>query len=116
MTGAVSYHAGRAAEDIVARRYMAQGDSVRAQRWRGTGGEIDLIVQSGDTLVFVEVKKSRSRDRAVQLLSQRQLARICAAAEEFCGGEPAQRDTPMRVDLAVVGGTGEVEVIEDILC
>lgn len=59
MTGLVSYHAGLAAEDIVARNYAARAHQVAARRWRGKSGEIDLVMRDGDTVVFVEVKKKR---------------------------------------------------------
>ncbi|MEM8554127.1 MAG: YraN family protein [Pseudomonadota bacterium] len=114
MAGQISYHAGFAAEDSVARHYEAKGHSVRARRWRGQGGEIDLIVEDGDGLIFVEVKKSRSIARAMERLTARQVARVCRAACEFVASEPAQMDTPMRFDFAVVGGHGEMEVVENI--
>ena len=64
MTGQTGYFAGLAAEDIVARDYLRRAHAVAAQRWRGQSGEIDLICRDGDTVVFVEVKKSRSFARA----------------------------------------------------
>ncbi|WP_172326897.1 YraN family protein [Mangrovicoccus sp. HB161399] len=115
MAGATGYHAGLAAEDCVARVYEASGHRVRARRWRGQGGEIDLILEGADGLVFVEVKKSRSFDRAVARFSGRQMRRICEAAAEFVAGEPLQMDTPMRFDLALVDQHGQTRVVENIL-
>lgn len=115
MSGAVAYRTGLAAEDAVARRYESEGHRIRARRWRGRGGEIDLVFQSGDELVFVEVKAGRSLDRALQQLSPRQVSRICAAASEFVANEPFGQDTPMRVDLAVVDRSGGLDVVRNIL-
>jgi len=56
MSGAISYHAGYAAEEIVADHYWRRGRSVVARRWRGRGGEVDLITRDGDSIVFVEVR------------------------------------------------------------
>lgn len=114
MTGRTSYFAGKAAEDCVARQYEAQGLRIRDRRWRGKGGEIDLILEDGAGLVFVEVKKSRSIHAALERLSQSQLERVCCAANEYVASEPGQLDTPMRVDLAVVGAHGDLEIIENI--
>ena len=106
-----NYHAGLAAEDIVARSYLARGCTEAARRWRGEGGEIDLIVRDGDSVVFIEVKKSRTHAQAVQRVTRRQMDRICMAASEFVGREPRGSLTPMRFDVATVDGAGRVEVV-----
>lgn len=108
-----NYHAGLAAEAIVARDYQQRGREVACQRWRGTGGEIDLIVREGDRIVFTEVKKSRTHDMAAQRLSRRQMDRLCSAASEFVAGEPRGQMTEMRFDLATVDQAGTVRIIEN---
>ena len=108
-----NHQAGLAAEDIVARSYAARGCAEAARRWRGRGGEIDLIMRDGDSVVFVEVKKSRSHAQAVQRVTRRQMDRICMAASEFVGGEPRGSLTPMRFDVATVDGGGQVQVVEN---
>jgi putative endonuclease len=110
MSGARSYYAGLAAEEAVQRHYEKQGHDLLAHRWRGTGGEIDLIFEKGEGLVFVEVKTSTSLEAAIASLSVRQIGRITDAAAEFAG------DTlrPIRIDLAAVDGAGHVEVIANI--
>ncbi|WP_138465063.1 YraN family protein [Poseidonocella sp. HB161398] len=115
MDGATGYHAGLAAEDCVARHYEASGHRLRARRWRGRGGEIDLILEDAAGLVFVEVKKSRNFEQALARFTDRQMRRICEAACEYVAGEPAQMDTPMRFDLALVDGHGQTQVVENIL-
>ena len=106
-----NYHAGLAAEDTVARDYCARGYQETNRRWRGMGGEIDLIFSDGDTVVFVEVKKSRTHRRAVERLGPKQIARLCLAAEEFLGTCPNGSLTDARFDVALVDGTGQVKVI-----
>lgn len=113
MSGSVSYHAGRVAEDIVANAYLKRGHTLAGRRWRGQGGEVDLIMRDGDGIVFVEVKKSRDFARAAMHLSRRQMDRLCAAASEFVAGEPLGQLTEMRFDLALVNGQGAVQVIEN---
>ncbi|MCW1931632.1 YraN family protein [Pararhodobacter zhoushanensis] len=116
MSGAVSYHAGLAAEDQVARDYHRRGFPVAAQRWRGKGGEIDLVAQDGDGYVFVEVKKSRSHARAAERLSQRQMRRLYDAAAEFLGGCPKGLNTQARFDVALIDAQGRIEIVENALC
>lgn len=113
MTGHASYHAGLAAEDIVARNHAARAHQVAARRWRGKSGEIDLVMRDGDTVVFVEVKKSASFAQAALRLGRRQMDRLCASASEYLAGEPKGQLTDMRFDLALVDRRGAVSVIEN---
>ena len=111
--GQVNYHAGQAAEDIVAHAYQRCGQTVAARRWRGPGGEIDLIARDGDAVVFIEVKKARTFDAAIQRLTRRQIDRICTSATAFVAGEPRGQLTDMRFDLALVNDAGEVRIVEN---
>jgi len=113
MTGAVSYHAGLAAEDQVAADYQRRGYGTQAKRWRGRCGEIDLITRDGDGFVFIEVKKARDFAGAVERITHRQLDRIYKAAEEFLGQMPQALNTPARIDVALVNATGQIEIIEN---
>lgn len=111
--GQVSYHSGVSAEQCVASDYERRGFSVARRRWRGAGGEIDLITRDGDGLVFVEVKKSRSFAQAAERLTRRQMARIYAAAEQFLAFEPAGQLTNVRFDVALVDDAGDLKIIEN---
>lgn len=113
MSGKVSYLAGLAAEDAVARVYLRKGCSIVATRWKGSAGEIDLIARDGAGLIFIEVKKSKSHARAAEHLSGRQMARIYASASEFLAGEPMGQDTEARFDVALVDATGGIEILEN---
>ena len=113
MTGTTSYHAGLAAEEIVAQDYIRRNHAIAARRWRGKSGEIDLIAREGETVVFIEVKKSRSFASAATRLGRRQMDRICASAGEFLAGEPKGQLTDVRFDLAMVNGIGALKVIEN---
>ncbi|MBU2991824.1 YraN family protein [Octadecabacter sp. 1_MG-2023] len=111
--GATSYHAGLAAEDIVAQRYTRAGYPVLAKRWRGSAGEIDLVVQDDDGIIFIEVKKSRSHAQAAARLTRRQMDRIFGAGSEFLATQPRGQLTDVRFDVALVDGQGHVDVIEN---
>jgi putative endonuclease len=115
MRGATAHQAGRMAEAQVARHYAAEGLVLHATRWRGAGGEIDLILRDGAGFVFVEVKRRRDLARAAEALGRVQLARLHAAASEFLGQQPAGLRTPARFDVALVDGQGRVEVIRNAL-
>ncbi len=115
MRGRRAYLAGQAAEETVDRLYQQKGYEILARRWRGGGGEIDLIYRDGDGCVFVEVKQSSDFDRAVQSLRPAQIRRLMQAASVFVAGEPKGQLTDMRFDVALVNGRGETEIRENAL-
>ena len=113
MTGETSFHKGLSAEDLVARHYQAQGYRIAHRRWRGAGGEIDLICQRDDGFVFVEVKASRTKAGAAARILPRQIKRLQAAASEYLGTTPGGQNSAARFDVALVDAKGQLEVIEN---
>lgn len=111
--GEMAFHAGMAAEASVAQDYERRGFTIASRRWRGRSGEVDLILRDGQGLIFVEVKQSRSFDRAAHRITPRQMQRICSCAEEFVAGEPLGSLTDVRFDVALVNGHGEMRIIEN---
>ena len=110
--GRLNYHAGLAAEAAVERYLTGQGLRCLDRRWRGPGGEIDLIFRQGDCLVFVEVKAGRSHEEAASRIGQRQADRIAASALAYLDRLPAGA-SEMRLDVALVDGQGRVSVLEN---
>lgn len=115
MDGATRYHSGLAAEASVRRYYEQRGAVCLAERWRGRGGEIDLIFRQGDDTIFVEVKKAASIARAAERLGPRQSLRLMRAAEEYLSRLPGGLSSPSRFDVALVDGIGHVETLENAL-
>lgn len=111
--GAINYHAGLGAEAQVAEHFLRGGLGIRERRWRGPGGEIDLILDDGDRLVFVEVKKGRDHASALARVSGRQLSRIRKSAEAYAARLPTGSLTEIRIDIALVDATGRIEVLEN---
>ncbi|KIC46573.1 hypothetical protein RA28_01955 [Ruegeria sp. ANG-S4] len=109
----VSYHAGQSAELCVAADYERRGYAIVRHRWRGAGGEIDLIARNDEGLVFVEVKKSVSFERAAARINRRQMNRIYASAAQFLENEPDGQLSHARFDAALVDATGAVQIIEN---
>lgn len=113
MRGRMAHLAGDAAERRIAQDYERRGFTVAGRRWRGSGGEIDLITRKDGGVVFVEVKQSRDFATAAARLSRRQMDRIYASAGEFLAGEPAGQLTDVRFDVALVDAAGAFEIIEN---
>lgn len=113
--GRTGYLSGIAAEDGVEREYARRGCTVLARRWRGRAGEVDLVFRDGEGLIFVEVKKSRSFDRALDRLGARQVGRLMRAAEEFLGTQAKGALTDVRFDVALMNEAGRIRIIENAL-
>ncbi|MCT4373477.1 YraN family protein [Yangia mangrovi] len=110
--GEMSYFAGLAAEEGIARDYERRGYPLLRRRWRGRSGEIDLIFRDGAGFVFVEVKASWSFDQALEHLRCRQIRRLQKSAEEFVGTQPLGALSEMRFDVALMDRHGLIRVIE----
>lgn len=95
--------------------YLDHGHRLVARRWRGPAGEIDLIMEKGGEVIFVEVKSSRTHAQAAAALSQRQIGRLLRSAEDCLGTFPKGLATPMRFDVALVDGQGKFDVIVNAL-
>jgi putative endonuclease len=111
--GLRSWLAGAAAEKIVALAYDERGVDLLETRWRGQGGEIDLILRHGSEIVFCEVKAARDTQEAIARLRPAQMRRIHAAASEYLGLVPEGQLAQVRFDLAVVDATGRAEILEN---
>ncbi len=76
---------GDAAEDAALAFLRGEGLRQVERNFRCKGGEIDLIMQDGDTLVFVEVRQ-RSKDRfggALASVTRAKQRRLIVAAQIF---------------------------------
>ena len=113
--GQVNHLRGLSAEDQVQRLYERTGARCLKRRWRGRGGEIDLIFERGEEVIFVEVKASKTHAAAAESLRPAQAARVCRAAEEFIGTRSTGSLTPMRIDVALVNDQGAIDVLENAL-
>ncbi|MEM9435540.1 MAG: YraN family protein [Pseudomonadota bacterium] len=113
MSGLVSHLKGQSGEASVERIYLGRAAHILARRWRGRGGEIDLILEEAGRIVFVEVKTSRTIDGALSALGPRQQTRLIASASDFLQSQPKGSLSNMRFDVAAVDGQGRVEIVEN---
>jgi putative endonuclease len=105
---------GTAGEDAAAAWYTKQGYEVVERNWRCREGELDLIVRSGRTYVFCEVKTRTSTVfgapvEAVTRDKQIRIRRLAARWLEDGAPGPAK---DIRFDVASVLGPKDVEVVE----
>ncbi len=103
---------GRWGEDKAAAWYRERGWNVLDRNWRGSGGEIDLVLRRDDVIVFCEVK-TRSGTRygtAAEAVDHRKQQRIRRLAVQWLRGAD-EGAGELRFDVACVQN-GRVEVLE----
>jgi putative endonuclease len=98
----VAFRLGISAESRAAALLIAKGYRILARRWRSPLGEIDIIARRGGLLIFVEVKARDTLDDAAWSVTDRQRARIAAAAELWLAQQGDHSFRDMRFDAVLV--------------
>jgi len=114
---------GRTGETIAADYLQRAGWTIHARNWRHSSfGELDIIAQDGDEIVFVEVRTRRGPlqaaiDAALESITPQKRARLLELAQTYRAAHDLER-TLWRVDVvavAVEGSRFHVEVVHDAL-
>lgn len=107
-------NSGGDAEDQAERWCQQQGWRTLARNYRVTQGELDLICDDGNSLVFIEVRQRTNPNYggaagSVTLAKQRKLI---AAAQRFLQDNPRQARRPSRFDVITLDANGELNWIK----
>ena len=102
---------GQAAEDF-ARDYLTrQGLRLVDRNWSCRGGELDLVMLDGDTVVFVEVRYRRHRawGGALESVDSRKQEKLIRAAQLYLQQDSRLAKHPCRFDVVALdqSGTGQ---------
>ena len=94
---------GKIGESLAAAHLKARGYKILEQNYRALRGEIDLIAQDNDFIVFVEVKTRRSLkfgvpQGAVTRQKQQQISKVASAYLQATD----RFDTPCRFDVIAI--------------
>ena len=97
---------GTQAEQLAESWLTCQGLSPVTRNFRGAGGELDLIMREGDTLVMLEVRhRSDARHgNAAESITPGKQQRLMRAAELFLLRHPEQRRLAVRFDVVAFDG------------
>lgn len=93
---------GRRGERAAARFLRRRGWTIVAERWRGGGGELDLVAARAGTLAFCEVKARGDARTLAEPLTAAQRARMRRAATAFLALHPELASAEARLDLITV--------------
>lgn len=110
---------GRQGEDAAAAFVEKLGWRVLDRNWHGSYGELDVIAQEGETVVFIEVKARRGAafEDAFARVDKRKQASLALTAEEYLEAH-GLADAMWRVDVIAVRfwtGAPEIEHVQDAL-
>lgn len=105
---------GRAGEQLVASWLEAHGLRVLGRNWRCAYGEIDVIAEEADELVFVEVKTRRgdSLGAPEEAITPRKRHRLILAAQSYIAELEADEERPYRIDVVAVQLTPSGKLLE----
>ena len=95
---------GAQAEDLACAHLERAGLNLLTRNYRCPQGEIDLVMEDRDTLVFVEVRYRRTNTfgTPAETVDKRKQARLQAAAGHFLRAHNADR--ACRFDVVAVSG------------
>lgn len=110
-----NYSYGIAAEEMVIEHYAALGFTLVAHRYKTPYGEIDVIMQDSQSIVFIEVK-ARTNPKHEEFLTLKQIKRCCDAALHFLSNASPEVDRLLRFDLVVIINNRIEKVFENAWC
>ena len=96
-----AYRQGVFSESVAALMLRLKGNRVVARRYKTPVGEIDLVALKGKRLAFVEVKRRKSFEEAVEALPSRARRRIVRAAQYWLAAHPLYNGHDMRFDVVL---------------
>lgn len=98
---------GQKGEGIAASFLETNGYQLLAKNYRYRRSEIDLICQTGQTLVFIEVKWRKNNDFGYpeSFVEEAQANRIKTGAEQYLVENGW--DGPIRFDILAISGTAD---------
>lgn len=98
--GVQSYKKGLWAEEWGALTLRLKGHRILERRYKTPGGEIDLITETLNHIVFVEVKTRSTFSEAAYALTSRQKYRLQTAALYYLQSNPSSKRS--RFDVLLV--------------
>ena len=107
----LAYETGLSGEDAAQSYLQSKGFTSVARRYRGADGEIDLIMEDGDVVVFVEVKaavRGQRGDGMVRVTADKQRRMTHAAMTFLASREWMSR--PARFDVVEITQSGLLHV------
>ena len=97
-----TYDRGVWAEKYAAGYLVVKGYKILEERYKTQYGEIDLIIQKGNVIAFVEVKSRRSIDEALESITLKMRTRIGNAAQYYLSQNEEAAYCDLRFDVIAI--------------
>lgn len=106
---------GDAAETRACQWLISNGLQLLARNWHSRLGEIDLIMQHDDTLVFVEVRLRRSNQYggALASVTASKQHKLANTASLFLAAHPQHAGKPCRFDVLALDNSASPTWIQN---
>jgi len=104
---------GRRGEEMAAAYFARQGYTIIERNWRCATGELDIIMEKEDTLIFVEVRTRSSRrfGTAEESVTPAKQARLVELAQAYLQETEQAAHRPWRIDVAAIRlGPGKPQI------
>jgi putative endonuclease len=99
-----NYYYGILAEYISCIILFLKGYNIISRRYKNPLGEIDIIANKGNMIIFIEVKARKNFNKSMMVLSHRQKIRIESAAKLFIMQKKRYEGFDLRFDLIIFDG------------
>lgn len=95
---------GSGAEEQALQYLRGQGLRLLARNWRCKLGELDLVMQDGDTVAVIEVRSRARADygAAAETIDRRKQARLVRATRLWLARRPELAEQPLRFDVVTL--------------
>jgi putative endonuclease len=97
---------GQQAEGLACEYLLKRGLTLLERNFSCRLGELDLIMQEGETLVFVEVKFRKNADfgHGSEAVDRHKQGKLVRTAQVYLQQHPRLQDLPMRFDVVSIEG------------
>ncbi len=104
---------GQEGEDLAAKALRKEGYRIIDTNYRSVFGEIDIIAEEDDCLVFVEVKRRKSRSFGISFdaIDDRKKRHIIRSAQLYLKVNRYKADRRIRFDVVGIDGD-EIRIIK----
>ena len=113
-SGKISYQRGRWAEQIALEYLLAKKLKLLEKNFRSSFGEIDLIMQDKNIILFIEVRYRSSNNfhTALESINKKKCERIILTSQKYLSENRGALQLDPRLDILTLSGTQENPTIE----
>ena len=113
-SGKISYQRGLWAEQTALEYLLAKKLKLLEKNFRSSFGEIDLIMQDKDIILFIEVRyrSSNSFHTALESINKKKCERIILTSQKYLSENRRALQLDCRLDVLTLSGTQENPTIQ----